>query len=210
MEAYEKLNSVMEGGGRGDDSQEIAAFMRMFMDMLGISENDSIPAGTCMSYTLFSTIYGKSFNISLNTTAMTFGMMFGPRPAMEEWSTDDEDEDDDGDYDYDDEREIEELPDEAPNPSVSTSTGESNGNGQKSVWEPQVKQYSNMNLKDQICRERVQSIAEVLPLLCYFLTPSYMLLLTLEPIITPYPLKPIRTPYTHPTPRNTVHTPYTP
>merc|ERR1719223_2201231 len=53
MEAYEKLNSVIEGGdGRGDDSQEIAAFMRMFMDMLGISENDSIPA------------------------AMTFGMMF--------------------------------------------------------------------------------------------------------------------------------------
>lgn len=40
----------MEGtdGYRGDDSHEIAAFMRMFMDMVGISESDSIPAGTCV------------------------------------------------------------------------------------------------------------------------------------------------------------------
>lgn len=30
---------------KGDDSHEIAAFMRMFMDMVGISESDSIPAG---------------------------------------------------------------------------------------------------------------------------------------------------------------------
>ena len=45
-EAYEKLNSVMEASdSRADDSHEIAAFMRMFMDMVGISENDSIPAG---------------------------------------------------------------------------------------------------------------------------------------------------------------------
>jgi len=38
----------MEGtdGYKGDDSHEIAAFMRMFMDMVGISESDSIPAGT--------------------------------------------------------------------------------------------------------------------------------------------------------------------
>jgi hypothetical protein len=39
-----------------DDSHEIAAFMRMFMDMVGISENDSIPAGklTLSSAELFS------------------------------------------------------------------------------------------------------------------------------------------------------------
>jgi hypothetical protein len=49
-EAYKKLNSVMEGkdGFRGDDSHEIAAFMRMFMDMVGISENDTLPAGIYM------------------------------------------------------------------------------------------------------------------------------------------------------------------
>ena len=37
----------MEGseGYKGDDSHEIAAFMRMFMDMVGISDSDSIPAG---------------------------------------------------------------------------------------------------------------------------------------------------------------------
>jgi hypothetical protein len=47
-EAYQKLSSVMEGKDsfRGDDSHEIAAFMRMFMDMVGISENDPLPAGT--------------------------------------------------------------------------------------------------------------------------------------------------------------------
>ncbi len=44
----------MEGtdGYKGDDSHEIAAFMRMFMDMVGISESDSIPAGTFL-FTLF-------------------------------------------------------------------------------------------------------------------------------------------------------------
>lgn len=38
----------MEGtdGYKGDDTHEIAAFMRMFMDMVGISESDSIPAGS--------------------------------------------------------------------------------------------------------------------------------------------------------------------
>jgi hypothetical protein len=30
---------------RGEDSHEIAAFMRMFMDMVGISDTESIPAG---------------------------------------------------------------------------------------------------------------------------------------------------------------------
>jgi hypothetical protein len=46
-EAYQKISSVMEGREpfKGDDSHEVAAFMRMFMDMVGISESDSIPAG---------------------------------------------------------------------------------------------------------------------------------------------------------------------
>ena len=44
----------MEGtdGYKGDDSHEIAAFMRMFMDMVGISESDSIPAGTLIGSTM--------------------------------------------------------------------------------------------------------------------------------------------------------------
>ena len=51
-EAYNKLNSVMEStdSQRGDDSQEIAAFMRMFMDMVGISDNESVPAGLTFSF----------------------------------------------------------------------------------------------------------------------------------------------------------------
>lgn len=46
-EAYKKLSTIMEGKDsyRGDSSHEIAAFMRMFMDMVGITENDTLPAG---------------------------------------------------------------------------------------------------------------------------------------------------------------------
>ena len=46
-EAYKKLNSIMEGNDafQGDDSHEIAAFMRMFMNMVGISESDTISSG---------------------------------------------------------------------------------------------------------------------------------------------------------------------
>ena len=40
------ISSSSEGHkGGGDDSHEIAAFMRMFMDMVGISDSDPIPAG---------------------------------------------------------------------------------------------------------------------------------------------------------------------
>lgn len=46
-DAYNKLNSVMEGSDtqKNEDSHEIAAFMRMFMDMVGISDSETIPAG---------------------------------------------------------------------------------------------------------------------------------------------------------------------
>jgi hypothetical protein len=46
-EAYKKLSSVMEGKDafRGDEQHEIAAFMRMFMDMVGMSESDALPSG---------------------------------------------------------------------------------------------------------------------------------------------------------------------
>lgn len=35
---------------KGEDSHEIAAFMRIFMDMVGMSESDSIPAGKFIVY----------------------------------------------------------------------------------------------------------------------------------------------------------------
>ncbi len=46
-EAYKKLSSVMEGKDafRGGEQHEIATLMRMFMDMVGMSENDSLPTG---------------------------------------------------------------------------------------------------------------------------------------------------------------------
>lgn len=150
----------MEGtdGYKGDDSHEIAAFMRMFMDMVGISESDSIPA------------------------AMTFGMMFGAnQTTVEEWSTDEDgegdyDDDEDDDEIDDEEDEDEYLPDEyfeeyahpsshlhaGATPAASCSIhaaikGKLNHPPSlPASWEPQVKQYSNMNLKDQLNQERMQ------------------------------------------------------
>jgi hypothetical protein len=46
-EAYKKLNGVIEGKEpfQSDEQHELAAFMRMFMDMVGISGNESISNG---------------------------------------------------------------------------------------------------------------------------------------------------------------------
>jgi len=79
---------------------------------------------------------------------MTFGMMFGSaHDSLDEWSTDDEEDDgeyndcdDDEEYD-DDEDEDDESFDLPYHPVESSSSF---------PWEPQAKQYSNMNLKDQV------------------------------------------------------------
>ena len=205
-EAYKKINSVMEGSD--GESREVAAFMRMFMDMVGISDSDSIPAGNYLNH-----FYGWHSSTDW-FSAMTFGMMFGARPtAADEWSTDDdEDADIDGDYDDDEDDEdylIEDgmgddyLPGEAEGirssldnsqaanghssttysssyrisnmssvssqstqPVNSPQSAASNNSAQKKsaeVWEPQVKQYSNMNLKDQVRRERQAAPVEAAP-----------------------------------------------
>jgi hypothetical protein len=176
-EAYKKLNSVMEGteGFAGDESHEIAAFMKMFMNMVGISEHDTIPS------------------------AMTFGMVFGAgQHTIDEWSTDEDSNDG-----YDDDEDEEEYYDEystspngahpgaqpvgAPFPSSSPASSSSSSSTSSSfgtttatsstaasssfprthpgtaptadepskpLWEPQVKTYSNMNLKDQVSKEK--------------------------------------------------------
>lgn len=119
---------------------------------------------------------------------MTFGMMFGAsQNAVEEWSTDEDgdgdydDDDDDDDDEIDDEEDEEEyLPDEYfeeyAHPSsllhgaapVGSSMHEAMKGKLNSLpvavaasWEPQVKQYSNMNLKDQLNQERMQMQNEV-------------------------------------------------
>lgn len=81
---------------------------------------------------------------------MTFGMMFSSRQqggnGGDEWSTDDEldhedNEDDDDDYDQHSE-------DNDIWPSSLDHADQ---------WEPQAKQYSNMNLKDEVVRARKES-----------------------------------------------------
>lgn len=77
--------------------------------------------------------------------AMTFGMMFGSRQAsLDEWSTDDEEDDEyndcDDDDEYDDDDDEDEESFDRPLTAVESSY----------PWEPQAKQYSNMNLKDQV------------------------------------------------------------
>ena len=56
---------------KGDDSHEIAAFMRMFMDMVGITENDTIPAGLGITYFVIiiyfkKKIMGSKFDCPFN------------------------------------------------------------------------------------------------------------------------------------------------
>ena len=117
---------------------------------------------------------------------MTFGMMFGANQnTVEEWSTDEDGEgdydDDSGDDDEDDEDEEEDdddeeeyLPDEYfeeyahPNSHLGGAASAAGSihaamKGKLNIpvvmgasWEPQVKQYSNMNLKDQLNQERLQ------------------------------------------------------
>lgn len=46
-EAYKRLSSVMEGKDnfRPEDQHDVAAFMRIFMDMMGMSSEHDIPHG---------------------------------------------------------------------------------------------------------------------------------------------------------------------
>ncbi len=85
---------------------------------------------------------------------MTFGMMFGSHQTnMDDWSTD---EDPDGDYDDDDDEDDDEEEDEYLPDEYYEDAAASGGNAKQdtALWEPQVKQYSNMNLKDQVSKAR--------------------------------------------------------
>eukprot|EP01035_Chromulina_nebulosa_P025493 gene25493-33267_t len=149
-EAYKKINSVMEGSD--GESREVAAFMRMFMDMVGISDSDSIPA------------------------AMTFGMMFGARPPVtEEWKhlsapggplplplpalpphdTHHSSSSSSSSTAYRMTNVSSATTRLHPHPPAQMPPKSQLLSHQQpaEVWEPQVKQYSNMNLKDQAKRE---------------------------------------------------------
>lgn len=90
---------------------------------------------------------------------MTFGMMFGAHQHnADDWSTDDgegeyeeeDDEDEEEDDEDDDDRNEDDYDDW---PSLSELNRQSN-------WEPQAKQYSPMNLKDQVALERKEHSKE--------------------------------------------------
>ncbi len=55
-EAYKKLSGVIEGKDsfHNDEQHELAAFMRMFMDMVGISGNESLSNGM---FAWFSSVF---------------------------------------------------------------------------------------------------------------------------------------------------------
>jgi hypothetical protein len=102
---------------------------------------------------------------------MTFGMMFGNRQnSTEEWSTD---EDGDGDYDEDDEDEDDDDDDdddylsedyyeecEHQRAAAAAAIEGVMESLDTPVWEPQVKQYSNMDLKEQASKERLFEIID--------------------------------------------------
>eukprot|EP01040_Poterioochromonas_malhamensis_P005833 gene5834-6273_t len=134
-EAYQKLHSVMESKEEPkDDQHELANFMRMVMDIVGISDGGNLPSA-----------------------AMTFGMMFGGhRHNGDEWSTDDEMDREDNDEDDEDQEEEEDGDDDYDQRSEENDIWPSLVD-HADQWEPPAKQYSNMNLKDQVCKARKES-----------------------------------------------------
>lgn len=111
---------------KGEDSHEMAAFMRMFMDLVGIfNEEQSL------------TVDGL-----IPPSGVSFGMMFGSN-AAEEWSTDDDIEIDDDDEE-DDEDDDEEYEEEYYDSEYESETNEKNENkngikSENNIWEPQAK-----------------------------------------------------------------------
>eukprot|EP01033_Poteriospumella_lacustris_P010322 gene10322-7333_t len=125
-EAYKRLSSVMEGKDsvRPEDQHDVAAFMRIFMDMMGMSSEHDIP----------------------HAAAMTFSMMFGNHQnGTDEYSTD---EDADGNYYDDDEDEEDDEEDYMGEEDLDDECHLEASH--ETMWEPQAKVYSNMNLKDGV------------------------------------------------------------
>eukprot|EP01041_Mallomonas_annulata_P001326 gene1326-2555_t len=104
-----------------DDVNEMRAFMRMFMDLVGIfnEEKQSTPERKTIDPPAPTTITVRD---------------------NEDWSTEEEDDDDDDD-DYDD----------------YESDG---GDDPDAVWEPMVKHYFHMNLKEEASKERENRITD--------------------------------------------------
>lgn len=137
----------------------MAAFMRMFMDLVGIfnedqslSEDGKIPAaGKSLSLVDFSDTI-LSICVRKSSKGVSFGIMFGSRSGTaEEWSTEDEadveelDEEDDEDDDDDD---------------CYGSDDEERYEVDGTKWEQPAKQYSQMNLKEEASKERQSKLME--------------------------------------------------
>jgi hypothetical protein len=88
-------------------------------------------------------------------TGVSFGMMFGSRPGVDDWSSEDEgdmdEEDDDEDIDDEDVDDEEEYYDSEEEEDINQS---------ETIWEPAAKNYSHMNLKEQASMERQQAYYE--------------------------------------------------
>mmetsp|Transcript_13450 Transcript_13450/g.22055 ORF Transcript_13450/g.22055 Transcript_13450/m.22055 type:complete len:1327 (+) Transcript_13450:42-4022(+) len=107
-----------EGQIYEDDVHEMRAFMRMFMDLVGIFNDDQVVPSD-----------GK-------TPGVSFGMMFGaPAGNSEDWSSDEDEDDCDDEYDSDND----------------------NGEDGETLWEPMVKHYFHMNLKEEATNARATS-----------------------------------------------------
>jgi hypothetical protein len=121
-------DSEDEGHLYDDDVNEMKAFVRMFMDLVGMFNDEQnfpdegkMPAGgwSC----------SQSVELNLEIGGVSFGMMFGNSSEVhEEWSTD-EDEDADEEYDSD--------------------AGE-----QGTLWEPMARNHIYMNLKEEVSKAR--------------------------------------------------------
>jgi hypothetical protein len=138
-----------ESSGRDGDVNEMRAFMRMFMDLVGIfNEDQSVSQDFKLSGGISSTkiiilLWIQKFIVDFYFLYLvSFGMMFGSKSEQDEWSTegddDDEDDEDEDDDDYDDDYEDSE-----------------DGDG---LWEPMAKNYIHMNLKEEASKRRINEM----------------------------------------------------
>ena len=168
--AYTKLISHHQGEGESDDDvininddiHEMRAFMRMFMDLVGIFNEERGGPGEDRG------------------GAMSFGMVFGgggdghPGGDDNDWDTNSstEDEEDSDEEDSDDEHKSSPKVAQAkvsgnPKPISTDSSHKANSTSSlrtaaiqpivsnDNSWEPMVRNYFPMNLKDDVKKEKI-------------------------------------------------------
>ncbi|CBN74776.1 Heat shock protein 40 like protein/ DnaJ domain containing protein [Ectocarpus siliculosus] len=149
-----------------DDVDEMRAFMSMFMELVGMFGSDipSMPNGCgpgCKGGHVQMPPGMPPDMADMPSASVAFSMMFGERPQEETWSSEEEDgEGREEDYDHDEE---EFDLDEAAAAAEAFKAGAAGAGGPAAaggecLWEPMVRHYFHMNLKEEVEQQRAAGL----------------------------------------------------